>query len=187
MNATSCCLPLEGFVSDEPRVGGQIFNMLFRSSAFEPYFPIPPAPAFKTAFSKTDVMLDMRIVSEPVRNAKVDALLGEIEEYRSYLAGWDGVCTEPPDGHCLDAAKRFVCLLPRDVPLPETAISGGEDVALFWENDARYFIVYFRRNDTLAQYFQKGEIQETASGLKFAGRHLPRQTRDILRRLREPA
>jgi hypothetical protein len=130
-----------------------------------------------------DNHIPMVIVSRTQQYQKIAALIDEIEGYRNVAAGWDGHCDEQPNPRCLDAAKKFARALDPSSPLPEVAVSGGDDVMLYWRKERQYLAVKFNKNSTLSYYYKATHKESAEEGMDFTRYKIPSDIRKCIREI----
>src|SRR3990167_463731 len=64
--------------------------------------------------------------------------------------GWDSYSAQPVTAAVIDAARRFLALLPEDVPQPEIFPSPDGCVEVGWENGDNWLYVSIQPDGTLA-------------------------------------
>ena len=122
----------------------------------------------------------LQVISKTIQEQRVDSLIQEIEEYRAFDAGWDGVCTEAPNARSLDSAQEFLRLIHREFALPNVAISGGEDVMLYWKDSSKYLALRFNSDDTLYYYYKCG-TKKVSDRVKTTKSRLPKAVCDKIK------
>lgn len=72
-------------------------------------------------------------------------LISKIKEYYDLPAGWDNETDKPTCRECLDRCLQFTenYLVPEVHYLPEESMGTGEEVALYWDYDNFYMVLYF--------------------------------------------
>lgn len=122
-----------------------------------------------------------RLPITTVAAARYNNLYREMTSYRGLRAGWDGPDSVAPSQAAIDEALDFLALLPDEVKLPETSVSGDGEVGFFWSEANAYIDVGFRGNGRLVYYGKAGDL-EARDVIPFDGESLPQDLLSVIRR-----
>ena len=88
---------------------------------------------------------------------RVDQLRRELQLYQGLSDGWDGEGSLQPHHTSIDAAQRFVGMLPSGLPLPRPMLSNAGEVGFYWDLTGGFADISFDANG-LASFFSRTHV-----------------------------